>query len=155
MWYRLGTGGVPRSRKIKFPLGSELRTVGGFALSNSYIIYRFIIFILRLFHGKEWTSLPMPELLTTAYQSKDYERICGEPSVMSPGRPNRSRDCTALFHSSPPPQKKKKEQTLRRLTFKCKIEKIVLVISLKYRQVTHSTLMSLNVLMYVRTIQRF
>ena len=41
---------------------------------------------------KEWTSLPMPELLTRAFCRKYWKRICAESSLMSPRRPNRSRD---------------------------------------------------------------
>ena len=33
---------------------------------------------------KEWTSLPMPELLTMASCRKDWKIISAEPSVMSP-----------------------------------------------------------------------
>ena len=33
---------------------------------------------------KEWTSLPMPELLTGAYCRKDWKRISAELSLMSP-----------------------------------------------------------------------
>ena len=55
---------------------------------------------------KEWTSLPMPELLTRASCRKDRKRISAELSIMSPRRlnrssslmsprrPNRSRDWT-------------------------------------------------------------
>ena len=45
---------------------------------------------------KEWTSLPMPDLLTTASCRKDWNRISAELSLMSPWRPNRSRDWTEL-----------------------------------------------------------
>ena len=41
---------------------------------------------------KEWTSLPMPEMLTRASCRKDWRRISAESSLMSPRRPNRSRD---------------------------------------------------------------
>ena len=41
---------------------------------------------------KEWTSLPMPELLTTVSCRKDWKRISAESSLMSPRRPNRSKD---------------------------------------------------------------
>ena len=41
---------------------------------------------------KEWTSLPMPELFTRASCRKGWKRISAEPSLMSPRRPNRSRD---------------------------------------------------------------
>ena len=44
---------------------------------------------------KEWTSLPMPELLTGASYRKDWERISAESPFMSPPphrRPNRSKD---------------------------------------------------------------
>ena len=33
---------------------------------------------------KEWTSLPMPELLTRAFCGKDWKKISVESSVMSP-----------------------------------------------------------------------
>ena len=36
---------------------------------------------------KEWTSLPMPELLTRAYCRKDWKRISPESSIMSPDDP--------------------------------------------------------------------
>ena len=45
---------------------------------------------------KEWTSLPMPELLTRASRRKDWKIISAESSLMSPWRPNRSRDWTEL-----------------------------------------------------------
>ena len=41
---------------------------------------------------KEWTSLPMPGLLTRASCRKDWKRIFAESSLMSPRQPNRSRD---------------------------------------------------------------
>ena len=41
---------------------------------------------------KEWTSLPMPELLTRAFCRKDWKRIPAESSLMFRRRPNRSRD---------------------------------------------------------------
>ena len=45
---------------------------------------------------KEWTSLPMPELLTWAFCRKDWKRISAESALMSPRRPNLSRDLTEL-----------------------------------------------------------
>ena len=33
---------------------------------------------------KEWTSLPMPELLTRASCTKDWKRFCAESSLMPP-----------------------------------------------------------------------
>ena len=44
---------------------------------------------------KEWTSLPMPEWLTRASCCKDWKRISAE-FLMSPWRPNGSRDWTEL-----------------------------------------------------------
>ena len=41
---------------------------------------------------KEWTSLPMPELLTVAYCRKHSKRISAESSAISQRRPTRSRD---------------------------------------------------------------
>ena len=41
---------------------------------------------------KEWTSLPIPELLTRASCRKDWKRISAESSFMYPRRPNRSMD---------------------------------------------------------------
>ena len=41
---------------------------------------------------KEWTSLLMPQLLTRASCRKDWKGISAESSLMSPRRPNRSRD---------------------------------------------------------------
>ena len=41
---------------------------------------------------KEWTSLPMPELLTRASCRKDWKRISAESSLMSPRQPSWSRD---------------------------------------------------------------
>ena len=41
---------------------------------------------------REWTSLPMPDLLTRASSRKDWKRISAESSIMSPRRLNRSRD---------------------------------------------------------------
>ena len=41
---------------------------------------------------KEWTYLPLPELLTMASCRKDWKRISAESSLKSPRRPNRSRD---------------------------------------------------------------
>ena len=43
---------------------------------------------------KEWTSLPMPELLTRASCRKDWKRISAESFLMSRRRSNRSRDRT-------------------------------------------------------------
>ena len=45
---------------------------------------------------KDWTSLPMPELLTTASCRKDWKRISAESPLVSPRRPNRPRDWTEL-----------------------------------------------------------
>ena len=39
---------------------------------------------------KEWTSLPMPELLTRTSCKKDWMRISAESSLMSPRRPYRA-----------------------------------------------------------------
>ena len=44
--------------------------------------------------SKEWTCLPVPELITTAFLRKDWKRISAESSLMSPRRPSRSRDLT-------------------------------------------------------------
>ena len=41
---------------------------------------------------KEWTSLPMPELLKRVSCKEDWRRISAELPFMSPRRPNRSRD---------------------------------------------------------------
>ena len=41
---------------------------------------------------KEWTSLPMPELLTRAFCRKGWKRISAESSFMFPQQPDRSRD---------------------------------------------------------------
>ena len=41
---------------------------------------------------KEWTYLPMPELLTRASCRKNWKRISAGLSLKSPRRPNRSRD---------------------------------------------------------------
>ena len=41
---------------------------------------------------KEWTSLPMPALPTSASCRKDRKRISAESSVISPGRSNPLRD---------------------------------------------------------------
>ena len=41
---------------------------------------------------KEWTSLTMPELLTRASCREERKRISAESSLMSPRRPERSRD---------------------------------------------------------------
>ena len=40
----------------------------------------------------EWTSLPMPELLTSVSCRKDWKRISAESPLMFPRRSNRSRD---------------------------------------------------------------
>ena len=54
---------------------------------------------------KEWTSLPVLELLAMASRSKgkkkrkrkkDWERVSAESSCMFPRRPNRSKDWTEL-----------------------------------------------------------
>ena len=45
---------------------------------------------------KEWTSLPIPELLATAYCGKDWKRISAESSRVSPRRHNRSKNWTEL-----------------------------------------------------------
>ena len=45
---------------------------------------------------KEWTSLPVPDLLTVTSCTKDWKRICAESSFVAPRRPNRSRDWTEL-----------------------------------------------------------
>ena len=41
---------------------------------------------------KEWTSLPVPELLTGAYCIKDWKRISADSCLMSLRRHNQSRD---------------------------------------------------------------
>ena len=41
---------------------------------------------------QEWTTLPLSELLTRPFCRKDWKRISAELSLMSPQRPNRSRD---------------------------------------------------------------
>ena len=46
----------------------------------------------------EWTSLPMPELLTRASYRKDWKRISAGLSLMSPWWPNQSRDWTELLN---------------------------------------------------------
>ena len=46
---------------------------------------------------KEWTSLPMPELLTRASCRKDWKKISAESFLMSRRRSNRSRDWTELI----------------------------------------------------------
>ena len=46
---------------------------------------------------KEWTSLPVPELLTRASCRKYWKRIHAESSLMSFWQPNQSRDWTELF----------------------------------------------------------
>ena len=43
---------------------------------------------------KEWTPLPMPELLMMASRKIDWERISAESSLMFLQRPNRQRDRT-------------------------------------------------------------
>ena len=40
---------------------------------------------------KEWTSLPLPELLSMAACRRNWRRISAKSSVMSPWQPNRSR----------------------------------------------------------------
>ena len=45
---------------------------------------------------KEWTSLPMPELLTRVSCRKDWKRISAESSLKSPRRPSWSRDWPEL-----------------------------------------------------------
>ena len=45
---------------------------------------------------KEWTYLPIPNLLTKASCKKDWNRISAESSLMSPRRPNRLRDWAEL-----------------------------------------------------------
>ena len=45
---------------------------------------------------KEWTSLPMPEVLTVTSRGKDWKRISAETFVMSSRRPRRSVDRTEL-----------------------------------------------------------
>ena len=46
----------------------------------------------RIDNIKEWTSLPIPELLTMAFCRKIWKRISAESSLMFPGRLTRSRD---------------------------------------------------------------
>ena len=41
---------------------------------------------------KEWTYLPMPELLTLAFRRKDWKRISAESSLMSLPPPHRHPD---------------------------------------------------------------
>ena len=41
---------------------------------------------------KEWTSMPMPELLTMTSSRKGWKGVSAESPVMSSRRPNRSRD---------------------------------------------------------------
>ena len=43
---------------------------------------------------EEWTSLPMPEVLTRASCRKDWKRISAESFLMSPRRSNRFRNRT-------------------------------------------------------------
>ena len=66
---------------------------------------------------KEWTSLPMPELLTKPSCIKDWKRISAESSLMSPRQPNRSRDRTELKIGAtlckPAKQETCKHETLR------------------------------------------
>ena len=45
---------------------------------------------------EQWTSLPVPELLTRASCRKDWKRISAESSLMSPRPPIRSMDWTEL-----------------------------------------------------------
>ena len=45
---------------------------------------------------KEWTPLPMPELLTRASCRRDWRRISAESSLVSPWWPSQSRDWTEL-----------------------------------------------------------
>ena len=45
---------------------------------------------------KEWTSLPMLELLTMASHGEDWKRISAQLSSVSPQQPSLSRDWTAL-----------------------------------------------------------
>ena len=45
---------------------------------------------------KEWTSLPVQELLTMASCRKDWKRISAESSLTSPGDPNRLRNLSEL-----------------------------------------------------------
>ena len=46
---------------------------------------------------KEWTYLPMPELLTRTSCRKDWKRIAGESSLLFPQWPNWSREWTELI----------------------------------------------------------
>ena len=46
---------------------------------------------------KEWNFLPMPELLIRASCRNDWKRVPAESSLMSPRRPNRSRDRAELL----------------------------------------------------------
>ena len=48
---------------------------------------------------KEWTSLPMPELLTNASCRKDWEIISAELFLISPQRPYSSRHWAELIHT--------------------------------------------------------
>ena len=41
---------------------------------------------------KEWTSVPLPELLAVASCRKDWKRISAEMSVISSQKPKRSKD---------------------------------------------------------------
>ena len=41
---------------------------------------------------KEWTTLPMPELLTMASRRQDWKRVSAESSLLCSRRPNRSKD---------------------------------------------------------------
>ena len=45
---------------------------------------------------KEWTYLPVPESLTSAFCRKDWKRISAESSVVFPRRPSQSRDWTEV-----------------------------------------------------------
>ena len=49
---------------------------------------------------KEWTSLLVPELLTRDFCRKDWRMISAESSLMSPRRPNRSRDWTVAIEKN-------------------------------------------------------
>ena len=45
---------------------------------------------------KEWTSLPIPALLTKACRRKDWETISADSSIMFPIEPNHSKEWTEL-----------------------------------------------------------
>ena len=51
---------------------------------------------------KEWNSLPMPELLTRASCRKDWKRIPGDRSLVSPQQHNLPKDWTELSACSAP-----------------------------------------------------